>query len=217
MNFWVGDILSLWWVVKEIIIYVKNKYFSWTNWQNESLKQDIFSYLKEFNDEIKSVDKNLKLDDKWKAILWPAYEMIENFDKLSIEDFDSDKLDKTYLNNSLNEYMKIWGYNNIFHDFEIKIKSYLSVVSECIENYWNNDWKKLRKERKNFDECLKKSLKSLERWYVDFMLFTLTENKRGPEIREILIDQCIDRVNFEKYVPAVQHLFDKIDNRVLVE
>ena len=132
MNFWVGDILSLWWVVKDIIIYVKNKYFSWKNWQNESLEQDILEYFKEFYKEIKELDK--KSNNKAKKKLW---ELSDKWD-YSLENFDDKFMKKNF-----DKYKKKWDYKKVFNDFEIKMNSYWSAVKECIENYWKNDWKKI--------------------------------------------------------------------------
>jgi len=206
MNFWVGDILSLWWVVKDIIIYVKNKYFSWKNWQNESLEQDILEYFKEFYKEIKELDK--KSNNKAKKKLW---ELSDKWD-YSLENFD-DKFMKKYFD----KYKKKWDYKKVFNDFEIKMNSYWSAVKECIENYWKNDWKKLKKERKLFDSFLDKNVSELKRWYIDFLMFSLFNDMLSSDTREKIINQNISLLDFEKYIPAIRKFLDKIDNRVLVK
>lgn len=206
MNFWVGDILSLWWVVKDIIIYVKNKYFSWKNWQNESLEQDILEYFKEFYKEIKELDK--KSNNKAKKKLW---ELSDKWD-YSLENFD-DKFMKKYFD----KYKKKWDYKKVFNDFEIKMNSYWSAVKECIENYWKNDWKKLKKERKLFDSFLDKNVSELKRWYIDFLMFSLFNDMLSSDTREKIINQNISLLDFEKYIPAIHKFLDKIDNRVLVK
>ena len=206
MNFWVGDILSLWWVVKDIIIYVKNKYFSWKNWQNESLEQDILEYFKEFYKEIKELDK--KSNNKAKKKLW---ELSDKWD-YSLENFD-DKFMKKYFD----KYKKKWDYKKVFNDFEIKMNSYWSAVKECIENYWKNDWKKLKKERKLFDSFLDKNVSELKRWYIDFLMFFLFNDMLSSDTREKIINQNISLLDFEKYIPAIRKFLDKIDNRVLVK
>ena len=206
MNFWVGDILSLWWVVKDIIIYIKNKYFSWKNWQNESLEQDILEYFKEFYKEIKELDK--KSNNKAKKKLW---ELSDKWD-YSLENFD-DKFMKKYFD----KYKKKWDYKKVFNDFEIKMNSYWSAVKECIENYWKNDWKKLKKERKLFDSFLDKNVSELKRWYIDFLMFSLFNDMLSSDTREKIINQNISLLDFEKYIPAIRKFLDKIDNRVLVK
>jgi len=206
MNFWVGDILSLWWVIKDIIIYVKNKYFSWKNWQNESLEQDILEYFKEFYKEIKELDK--KSNNKAKKKLW---ELSDKWD-YSLENFD-DKFMKKYFD----KYKKKWDYKKVFNDFEIKMNSYWSAVKECIENYWKNDWKKLKKERKLFDSFLDKNVSELKRWYIDFLMFSLFNDMLSSDTREKIINQNISLLDFEKYIPAIRKFLDKIDNRVLVK
>ncbi len=206
MNFWVGDILSLWWVVKDIIIYVKNKYFSWKNWQNESLEQDILEYFKEFYKEIKELDK--KSNNKAKKKLW---ELSDKWD-YSLENFD-DKFMKKYFD----KYKKKWDYKKVFNDFEIKMNSYWSAVKECIENYWKIDWKKLKKERKLFDSFLDKNVSELKRWYIDFLMFSLFNDMLSSDTREKIINQNISLLDFEKYIPAIRKFLDKIDNRVLVK
>ena len=206
MNFWVGDILSLWWVVKDIIIYVKNKYFSWKNWQNESLEQDILEYFKEFYKEIKELDK--KSNNKAKKKLWELSDKWE----YSLENFD-DKFMKKYFD----KYKKKWDYKKVFNDFEIKMNSYWSAVKECIENYWKIDWKKLKKERKLFDSFLDKNVSELKRWYIDFLMFSLFNDMLSSDTREKIINQNISLLDFEKYIPAIRKFLDKIDNRVLVK
>ena len=204
MSVW--DFIALWWVIWQIISYLKKKFFSWTNWQNESLEQDILEYFKEFYKEIKELDK--KSNNKAKKKLW---ELSDKWD-YSLENFD-DKFMKKYFD----KYMKKWDYRKVFNDFEIKMNSYWSAVKECIENYWKNDWKKLKKERKLFDSFLDKNVSELKRWYIDFLMFSLFNDMLSSDTREKIINQNISLLDFEKYIPAIRKFLDKIDNRVLVK
>ena len=166
MDISISDIIMAWWIIWKIFSYFKKKFFSWKNWQNESLEQDILEYFKEFYKEIKELDK--KPNNKAKKKLW---ELSDKWD-YSLENFD-DKFMKKYFD----KYKKKWDYKKVFNDFEIKMNSYWSAVKECIENYWKNDWKKLKKERKLFDSFLDKNVSELKRWYIDFLMFSLFNDK----------------------------------------
>lgn len=226
MNFWVGDILSLWWVVKDIIIYVKNKYFSWKNWQNESLKQDIHKIINDNMAEFIKVSwKMPELPANSKEILWNNYVELMKYQKvLEWEEVDRKEW-YDFMGKQLNKYIKKWYYWKVINGAMIKMKSYICCIRECMEEYGENDWKKLKKERKLLEKYLKANNLKLKRWLIDLMLSLGLEKEIHKKIKrnltkeekETIIDKIMESLDIEQFVPIFTNMFDQLEERVLVK
>lgn len=213
MIVWIWDIITIWWIFKKLISYIKNRFFGETNWQNESLQQDILEYFKEFYKEVKKMEKNPK-NKEIKEVMRELDDKIEN---LSNENYCLDNFDEKYIRKILDKYKKKWEYGKIFYNFEIKFKSYWSSIVECIENYWDTDWKKMLKERKILNSFLNKNINKLKRWYIDFLMFFLFNDMLDTDVKEKIINQNISLIDFEKYIPVTNKFFDKVESRILVK
>ena len=212
MSTWLWDI--------EIIIkwfkWLKDKFFPKINRQNESLQQDIVKYFKEFYLELTLTDKK-EQNNNWKEILWNTYDELKRMDALITKDFEKKEFSRDQFEKAFKNYMKEWEYGKLFNNAYIKMNSYWSTIKECIENYWNNDWKKLMKERKIFDEFLDENLKKIKEWYIDFILSWLFPKRLDSNSRKDIINKSVDKLDFEKYIPIIKKFLDKIDNRILVK
>ena len=213
MIVWIWDIIAIGWIFKKLISYVKNRFFRETNWQNESLQQDILEYFKEYYKEVKKLEKKPK-NKEIKEVMRELDDKIEN---LSNENCCLDNFDEKYIRKILDKYKKKWEYGKVFYNFEIKFKSYWSCIVECVENYWDTDWKKMLKERKILNSFLEKNITKLEKWYIDFLMFFFFDDMLDSDTREKIINQNISLVDFKKYIPVTNKFFDKVENRILVK
>lgn len=213
MIVWIWDIIAIWWIFKKLFSYIKNRFFNETNRQNKSLQQDILEYFKEYYKEVKKLEKKPK-NKEIKEVMRELDDKIEN---LSNENYCLDNFDEKYIRKILDKYKKKWEYGKIFYNFEIKFKSYWSSIVECIENYWDNDWKKMLKERKMLNSFLEKNITKLEKWYIDFLMFFFFDDMLDSDTREKIINQNILLVDFKKYIPVTNKFFDKVENRILVK
>jgi len=213
MEIWISEIIAIGWIFKKLISYVKNRFFRETNWQNESLQQDILEYFKEYYKEVKKLEKKPK-NKEIKEVMRELDDKIEN---LSNENCCLDNFDEKYIRKILDKYKKKWEYGKVFYNFEIKFKSYWSCIVECVENYWDTDWKKMLKERKILNSFLEKNITKLEKWYIDFLMFFFFDDMLDSDTREKIINQNISLVDFKKYIPVTNKFFDKVENRILVK
>lgn len=208
--FSIKDLLS---ILKMIWYFVYDIFFSWKKWQYKSLVEDIKSNYNELKHDLFQWDSEVK-NEKIKTLLGEAYDKVK-LENPEISDLRTMVKTKNLFTTWLSEYMRKWDYAKLLNWLKIKFNSYLSVLVECARNYradWNEN--KLKKERNLFDNYIVDNLLELKKAYIDLMI-TILHPEFNQQQRWYIINETINKIDFEKYIPAVQKFLNNIDSRVI--
>jgi len=226
MDISISDIIMAWWIIWKIFSYFKKKFFSWTNWQDENLKQDIDEiFTNNMVEFVKISWKIPELPDNSKKMLWNNYVELMKYQKvLEWEEVDYKEW-HDFMEKQLNNYIKKWYYWKVINGAMIKMESYISCFRECRKEYGKNDWKKLKKERKLLEKYFKENKLELKRWFIDLMLSLVPEKAINEEIKhkitreekEMIIDKLMENFDIEKFVPIFNNIFNELEERILVK
>ena len=75
-------------------------------------------------------------------------------------------------------------------------------------------WKKAKKERKLFDKYILDNLLELKKAYIDLMV-TILHPEFNQQQRRYIINEMVNKIDFEKYIPAIKKFLNNIDNRII--
>lgn len=208
--FSIKDLLS---ILKMIWYFVYDIFFSWKKRQYKSLVEDIKSNYNELKHDLFSWNPEIK-NEEIKTLLGKAYDKVK-LENPEISDLRTMVKTKNLFTTWLSEYLRKWDYAKLLNWLKIKFNSYLSVLVECAKNYradWNEN--KLKKERNLFDNYIFDNLSELKKAYVDVMV-TILHPEFNQQQRRYIINETINKIDFEKYIPAVQKFLNNIDGRVI--
>ena len=208
--FSIKDLLS---ILKMIWYFVYDIFFSWKKRQYKSLVEDIKSNYNELKHDLFQWNPEVK-NEEIKTLLGEAYDKVKLEDP-EISDLRTMVKTKNLFTTWLSEYMRKWDYAKLLNWLKIKFNSYLSVLVECARNYradWNEN--KLKKERNLFDNYIVDNLLELKKAYIDLMI-TILHPEFNQQQRWYIINETINKIDFEKYIPAVQKFLNNIDGRVI--
>lgn len=208
--FSIKDLLS---ILKMIWYFVYDIFFSWKKRQYKSLVEDIKTNYNELKHDLFSWNLEIK-NEEIKTLLGEAYDKVKLEDP-EISDLRTMVKTKNLFTTWLSEYLRKWDYAKLLNWLKIKFNSYLSVLVECAKNYradWNEN--KLKKERNLFDNYIFDNLSELKKAYVDVMV-TILHPEFNQQQRRYIINETINKIDFEKYIPAVQKFLNNIDGRVI--
>lgn len=207
MPFSISDLLK-------IIQIIISMFFSWIkrkSWQSKSLLADLLKYYEELKNDLFEGNEPKTIETK--TLLWEVYSKIQK-DKPSIKDVKTIAKTNNIFKFWLKEYLKNGEYSELLEGLKIKFYSYIGVLVECIKDYWEWNERKLRKERRLFDEYFIDNLLELKKAYIDLMI-SILHPEFDDQQRIDTIDKIVDKINFEKYIPIVQKFLNKVDDRVI--
>ena len=199
-------------VLKIAWYFVYDIFFSWKKYQYKSLVEDIKDNYNELKQELFSWSPETKNEDV-KTLLGETYDKVKLMNP-EISDIKTMVKTKNLFTAWLSEYMKKWDYAKLLNWLKFKFNSYLSVLLECARDYWNWDEKKLKKERKLFDKYILDNLLELKKAYIDLMV-TILHPEFNQQQRRYIINEMVNKIDFEKYIPAIKKFLNNIDNRII--
>ena len=199
-------------VLKIVWYFVYDIFFSWKKYQYKSLVEDIKDNYNDLKQELFPWIPETENEDV-KTLLGETYDKVK-LENPEISDIKTMVKTKNLFTTWLSEYMKKWDYARLLNWLKIKFNSYLSVLIECARDYWNWDEKKLKKERKLFDKYILDNLLELKKAYIDFMV-TILHPEFNQQQRRYIINEMVNKIDFEKYIPAIKKFLNNIDNRIL--